>query len=234
MTFLLVFLATLMCVFLLRNPLRKAPVAFYALAVVVDVLFMCGDTLGLPRAVDNVLFMLVHKCALALALFTIVMFIGAFSRESKVRRWLQPVRAELSIVACILSLGHMTVYLANYAIRFLAGAVDGAVFVALVVALVLFALILVLGVTSFQFVKRRMTKASWKRVQLFSYVFFGLTYVHLMLMLLPPALQGGSVAQLSVAVYSVVFAGYAIARLTKAARDRRCLSVKIGEVSRQG
>ena len=92
---------------------------------------------------------------------------------------------------------------------------------ALVVALALLVLLLVLGVTSFGFVERRMRTESWKRLQRWAYVFFGLVYVHLLLMLLPSALHGGLAAQASVAVYSVVFVGYALCRVGRALADKR-------------
>ena len=56
-------------------------------------------------------------------------------------------------------------------------------------------LLVVLGVTSFAFVKRQMSTASWKKVQKLAYPFFGLVYVHPLLMLLPSALHGGLAAQ---------------------------------------
>ncbi len=86
----------------------------------------------------------------------------------------------------------------------------------------LLVLLVVLGVTSFAFVKRQMSTASWKKVQKLAYPFFGLVYVHLLLMLLPSALHGGLAAQASVAVYSVVFVGYALCRVGRGALvDRR-------------
>lgn len=221
MTFLWVLLATTAAVFILRTPLKKYPVAFYVMAAAMVVLFAVEDMLGLSRAVSSILFMLVHKCTLALALFVIVMFIGVFSKTSKVRQWLQPIRAELSIIAWILSLGHMFVYLVAYASRFAAGVVGGSVAVALVVAIVLFALLVVLGVTSLRLVKKRMAKKMWKRVQMLAYPFFALVYLHLMLMLLPPALAGGAAAQCSVGIYAVVFFVYVVARFARAALDRR-------------
>lgn len=117
---------------------------------------------------------------------------------------LKPVRSELSIVAWFLSLGHMAVYLESYLPRLLGGGeIGGNVMGAFVLAVVLLVLLVVLGVTSFAFVKRQMSTASWKKVQKLAYPFFGLVYVHLLLMLLPSALHGGLAAQASVAVYSV-------------------------------
>lgn len=230
MTFAFVLAASTAASFLLRNPMKKLPMLFYTLAVALDVLFFVGSYLPLPQALWSLLLVLMQKCMLPLALFVVVMYIGVFGRDSKVGSWLRPIRAELSIVAWILSLGHMTMYLVSYAPRLFAGRVDGSVLAALVLALVLFALLLVLGITSFNVVKKHMKTNTWKRVQLLAYPFFGLVYVHLLLMLLPSALRGGVPAQISVAVYTVVFGAYAVLRVMRAVRDRRSgAQVEAGE-----
>lgn len=222
MDFAIILVVSVAAVFALRNPLKACPVAFYAAAIAVDVLYMYGVFFGLPRAVWSPLFVLVQKCELALALFAVVMFIGCLNREGRAYRWLKPVRSELSIVAWFLSLGHMAVYLESYLPRLVSGgAVSGNVVGAFVLAVVLLALLVVLGVTSFAFVKRRMSTASWKKVQKLAYPFFVLVYVHLLLMLLPSALHGGLAAQAAVAVYSVVFIGYGLCRVGRALADRR-------------
>ena len=222
MTFALVLLATVAACFALRNPLKACPLAFYLLAAAVDVAFVAGSTLGMPREVWTAFFVLIQKCLLPLALFVVVMYIAVLPRESRACAWLKPVRAELSIVAWILSLGHMAVYLMSYLPRIVAGgAFNGNVMVSFVVAVVLLALLLLLGVTSFQFVKRRMHTETWKKVQRLAYPFFALTYVHLLLMLAPSALHGGIAAGTSVAVYSVVFIGYFVLRPVRAVLDRR-------------
>ena len=134
--------------------------------------------------------------------------------------WLKPVRAELSIVAWLLSLGHVAVYGATYLPRIASGgATNGNVAASFAVAVVLLALLAVLGVTSFNLVKRRMRTETWKKVQKLAYPFFLLTYVHLLLMLAPSALHGGVAATTSVAVYSIVFYG-------SSARRRNAVSAK--------
>lgn len=82
----------------------------------------------------------------------------------------------------------------------------------------------VLGVTSFGFVKKHMRTESWKRLQRWAYVFFGLVYVHLMLMLAPAASRGGEAALVTVAVYTVVFGAYAVLRVRRAFVDRRVVA----------
>ena len=219
MDFLLVLAVACAASVALRHPLHKWPPVFYGLAVVANVAYIVGIEGFLPRAVMGPLTLLMGKCMLSLALFVVVMYIGVFAKGSKAHQWLKPVRAELSIVACILACGHMAVYLASYAPR-LGSAMGVNVLSALAVAVALLVLLLVLGVTSFGFVKKRMRTESWKRLQRWAYVFFGLVYVHLMLMLAPAASRGGEAAVASVAVYTVVFGAYAVLRVRRALLDR--------------
>lgn len=225
MTFLFVLAGAMVFSIVCKRAIKVWPWVFYLLALVLDVLFVIGSFVRLPGPLDDVLFLLLHKCTLATALFVVVMFIGAFRRDGWVAQQFRPIRAELSIMAWLLSLGHMAVYLASYVTRLSSGVAQPNVAAALVVALALFVLLAVLGVTSFNVVKKRMTREGWTRLQRWAYVFFGLVYVHLMLMLLPSALRGGEVAQVSVAVYSVVFLAYAIARIARAVADRKTASV---------
>ncbi len=220
MTLALVLVGTVVFVLVCRRPIKACPLAFYALAVVLDVLFVVGSFVGLPAMLYDVLFLLLHKCTLATALFAVVMYVGVFARDGRVAQYLRPIRAELSIMAWLLSLGHMAIYLSSYASTLALGLPQANVTVALAVALALFVLLVVLGVTSFNAVKKSMKKETWKRVQLLAYPFWGLVYVHLLLMLLPSAVRGGAAAQVSVAVYSVVFLGYAVLRVARALRDR--------------
>ena len=141
------------------------------------------------------LFLLLRKCTLALALFVIVMYVGVFARESKARGDLAPIRAELSIMAWLLSLGHMVVYLMGYAPRIFGGAahaMDARVLGSLALALVLFRPAAGAGRHAlFQSVKRRMTAAGWKAVQRWVYVFFGsATRTSMLLLALPFFLAG--------------------------------------------
>ncbi len=222
MSFLIVFACTAAVCCALRNPLRKVPWLFYLLAIAFDVLYFASGSLGLPQAVDVALLVTMNKCLLPAALFAIVMYIGVFPRSTKARHWLQPLRTPLSIVACILVLGHMVRFFSTYAVRMLgSGAVSANVMASFVIGIALFALLAVLGVTSLNFVRKRMSGHTWKRVQLLSYPFYALVYVHLLVMLGPAALNGGGNAVASIAVYTAVFGAYAVLRVARAARERR-------------
>ena len=221
MEFAIILACTVVACFALRNPIKACPVAFYALAVIVDVVFMAHGIVELPRPMWLALFTLIQKCTLSLAMFIVVMYIGCFSKDSKLTLWLRPIRAELSIIAWLLSLGHMAVYLASYLPRIMGGGPFSLnIMSAFVLALVLFVLLIILGVTSFNFVKKKMDPHGWKKIQKLAYPFFMLTYAHLLLMLLPSALRGGQAAAVTVGVYSVVFIGYAVLRIRRAMIDK--------------
>lgn len=220
MIFAVVLALTVLGCFLFRRAITAHPRLLYGFALAVDAAYLAADYLDAPYWLWSPLFVLVQKCLLSLALFTVVMYIGCFARTSRVALWLRPVRAELSIAACLLAAGHMAAYMGTYLSRLLMGSARGSVMVAFAIALGLLVLLLVLGVTSLQGVKRRMSADRWKAVQRWAYPFFGLIYVHLSLMLAPSALGGGASAQESLAVYTAVFGVYAVARIYRAVVER--------------
>lgn len=221
MSFLLVLACTTTLVFLLKDALTTYALAFYAGAVVLTVLYVGNLFVAYPGIVRSVLFLLMQKCTLALALFIIVMFIGVFRKDSKAGLMLRPMRAELSIMACILCLGHVCVYLTAFVPRFTSGTADVWLWAFIVAAAVLLVLLLMLGVTSLSPVKRRMGAASWVKLQKWSYAFFGLIYLHLAIILLPSALTQGATAATSVVVYTGMFGVYAVLRVCRAVVDAR-------------
>lgn len=217
MFFALVLVCVAVLAWLLSGALHRAPSVFYVIALIVDIVYAAGATglISLPTQVWASFIFLIQKCTIALALFVVVMFIGALSTHSKIGIRMRSARAELSILACILTIGHIVAYLAPFASRVLSGGGSGNVTISFAIAIVMLVLMVALGVTSFEFVKRRMKADSWKKLQRLAYVFFGLTYVHLALMLLPSAVSGGAAAVQSVAVYTVVFLAYAVARVVR-------------------
>ena len=218
MRFALVLICVAVLCFVCKDAVRKAPWVFYALALVLSAMYAVTSYVSFPFWLQQTLFLLMQKGTLATAFFVVVMYIGVFDGFDVVQHRLKPVRAELSIVACILILGHIVKYLVAYLPRL--GVLSPTIVASTWLAIGLFALMLVLGVTSFQVVKRRMPSASWVRLQKSAYVFYGLLYVHLMWTLLPPALHGSATAVQSAVVYTVVFVAYAVLRVGKAVRQR--------------
>ncbi len=222
MELVLTLIVTVVAVFILREPIRQAPWLFYLIALVLDVFLLAGTTMYLPAFWRNLLILTMQRGALGVALFAVVMWIGVLPRGGKISRWLRPIRAELSIIACILIAGHMAIYLGAYFLRFFSGAtIKGQVVAALIIALLLLLLILVLGVTSFRFVKKHMSARNWRRLQKLAYIFYALIFIHMMLMLGDSAMKGGAEAVITLVVYGVVFGGYIIARIWRAVLDKR-------------
>ena len=229
MTFLVVFACTTAVVFALKPAIAKAPAAWYALAAVLVALYLAGTQGLLPAVVKGAVFLLLQKGMLPVALFAVVMFVGVFSRESRVRRHLAPIRAELSIIACILICGHVAAYGMSYVPRVLgAGALNPFLAAGLAVGVALVVLLAVLGVTSLARVKARMSKRRWKSVQKWAYAFFALVYVHIVAMLLPSALSGGAVSVQGVVAYTALFGIYAVARVSRAVVDGKRLPHEVG------
>lgn len=94
----------------------------------------------------------------------------------------------------------------------------------LLVSAVLIALLIPLAITSLNSVKGKMAVTSWKKLQKLSYAFYGLTYVHIVLMLVPTISSTGQRAALSLAVYTVLFGAYAVMRVAKGMRSKRTAS----------
>ncbi len=129
----------------------------------------------------------------------------------------------------------MGIYLAMYLRRVVEGsAFASSTMVALVVAVVLLVLVVVLGATSFRWVKRKMKASSWLALQRLAYVFYGLVYAHLMFMIGPSAFAGAQPALTNAVVYTVLFAVYAFARVWRAAADRRERVKRVDTVRDQG
>jgi DMSO/TMAO reductase YedYZ heme-binding membrane subunit len=206
----------------LRKPIKKAPWLFYLLALALVAYYIYEYFYGNNIFIWRYLLVAVQRGSIALAFLTIVMYIGVLSDDSRLRTYLYPVRQELSIIGCILALGHIIVYISSYIMRFFAGfvATDINIAASLVIAALLALLLVILMVTSFTVVRRRMTAKAWKRVQLLAYPFFLLIYFHLLLLLLPSALTGAPSTLFSILLYTALFGAYLILRLRKYLRTR--------------
>ncbi len=159
----------------------------------------------------------------------IVMFIGALKDGSAIKARLMPIRRQLSIAGCLLAFCHIIYYAWIYIMQIqgILGATTvrpglaANLFVALGISVLVTALLVILLVTSFMFVKSHMHAATWKKVQRFSYVFYALICLHLMMILVPPALAGKTAAAECVIVYAVVFGAYAIMRTRRHLLDKK-------------
>lgn len=221
MNFLFLLIIAAVAAYLLRSPLKAHPSLFYSIAAMLVLLYFFGATFGVPRWLWMPLVDLIQKCELAVALFAVVMLIGCLGKEQTLYRRMKPIRAELSIIACILCLGHMAVYLGSYLPRLLGNAsINSNVAVAFGVAVALFVLLALLGVTSLGIVKRAMSS---RRLDAHP----AIRLLILRSDILPSCAHASSCCptrrrcrQESLFVYTAVFGAYGILRLGKAVAER--------------
>ncbi|MBP1736230.1 MAG: hypothetical protein H6Q60_111 [Oscillospiraceae bacterium] len=209
-----------------RVLIRKRPAVFYAAAVIIAVLVFLATSTGavteLPKWVQYWIVGLFSRGALATALFIFVMYAGALPTGSRLIKVLMPIRAELSILAAILTLCHNATYGTTYFVFMFTkpALLSSNQFAAGVITIILICLMVPLTITSFPAVRKKMKPARWKAFQRSSYLFYGLLYVHVMLLSVPGALAGQTIYSLTVVIYSLVFLGYAAMRVGKALKKR--------------
>lgn len=223
MGFVAILVASCIVVWVVAGSIKSVPWLWYGLACAVDIVYAYGVVFSLPPVVLHVLSPTIQRCLLATSLFVIVMYCGVFPDQSLVRRRLGPIRAELSIIACILAFAHCLNYLDSYlgVLSRNIAVVNGNQLASLVLAIVVFALMVVLGVTSLKKVKQHMRATVWKSVQRSSYVFFALIYVHELLVLYPSAAKGTGDALATCVSCGVVFALYFALRFARYCIERR-------------
>ncbi len=206
-----------------KKPLKAAPWAFYLLAFAVDVVFLSKCLVDIAPEVSRLLHPYMQRCIFPFGLFTVVMFLGALPESSQIRRYLAPVRSHLSVFAGILAAGHFANYLDAYFSKFLAGTVGVklSLLLSFVTSAALLALLIVLVITSLYFVRQKMDPKTWAKVQRLAYLFYGLIYVHLCLVLVPTLGTASQKSLVALVVYTAVFLLYAVLRARKAFADRR-------------
>lgn len=212
--------AAVVFVVLLHRPIRHRPVVFYAAAIGLDLLLVLGHQAGVPVFLWRAVLGFHSRCLFAFSLFVIVMFTGVLRNGSRMKSVLLPIRAELSLIASLLVLGHVVAYASSYANRLLAPASPTAVLASAVAALLVL-LLVPLAITSAKAVKRRMAAGSWRSLQRTAYLFWGLVFAHVLVMLGPSALSGADSARMNILAYFLVFAAYLILRIRRLVLDSR-------------
>ena len=223
MIFIIALLLALAFTLLCGPALRRCPGAFYAGAAIVS-----GAVIALYWAAPEFLPLALRTrlpvClgAFGTACFAVVMYAGALPNGSRLTKVIMPVRGELSIFACLVTLGHNLSFGKNYLTPgYLFSGPVTATKIAAWVSAVLILLMLVLTVTSIKKVRRRFQPKKWKALQRWAYLYYGLTYVHVLLLTIPAVWNGRSGYWLTLLAYSAVFLSYALCRLEKAALVKR-------------
>ena len=205
-------------IYFLKDSLKKYANIFYIGAAVISIAVFLLEFMPMHLFVKNNILGIFAKGSLGTAMFVVVMYTGALPKGNKLIAPLMKIRGELSITAAILVLCHNFTYGMTY-FRMLftkTSLLSATQLAAAVISLVLIAIMIVLTVTSFPSVRKKMQAKKWKQLQRTAYVFYGLMYVHIMLINIPYARLGLGMYVANVVIYSIVFLGYAAMRISKA------------------
>ena len=205
-------------IYFLKDSLKKYANIFYIGAAVISIAVFLLEFLPMHLFVKNNILGIFAKGSLGTAMFVVVMYTGALPKGNKLIAPLMKIRGELSITAAILVLCHNFTYGMTY-FRMLftkTSLLSATQLAAAVISLVLIAIMIVLTVTSFPSVRKKMQAKKWRQLQRTAYVFYGLMYVHIMLINIPYARLGLGMYVANVVIYSIVFLGYAAMRISKA------------------
>ena len=204
-------------IYFLKGSLKKHAGIYYIGAAVISIAVFLIGFLPMPLFLKNNILGIFAKGSLGTAMFVAVMYAGALPKGSKLIAPLMKIRGELSITAAILVLCHNFTYGITY-FRMLfikPEALSATQLTAAIISIILITIMLVLTVTSFQAVRKKMKAKKWKQLQRTAYVFYGLMYVHIMLINIPYARLGLGTYIANVVIYSIVFLGYAAMRIAK-------------------
>ncbi|KHS56230.1 MAG: hypothetical protein E6371_10785 [Terrisporobacter othiniensis] len=239
MNFLISLIAAILLVAIGRNFIKKHANICYILTTVLSVALVVGSYTGviwtMPAWFTTTILPILIKSTFSTAIFVIVMYTGAFKNGSKLIKFLMPIRAELSIIAGILTLAHNISFGKTHFVNLFNAPelMSTNMRAAAGVSIVLIAIMVPLLVTSFRPVRKLMKPKMWKNLQRFAYLFYALIYVHVMLIMVPVALSGDTTYIINVLVYSVVFITYAVMRIAKhfakksSAKSKKTASISI-------
>ncbi|WP_394525180.1 ferric reductase-like transmembrane domain-containing protein [Lacrimispora sp. JR3] len=232
MIFLIALVEALIFVYFFRGAIRKQPGIFYVLSLGIIALMVCYQTFDLYSAWPEWTYIWIvsvfWRGAFPTALFVIVMYLGALNKKSKVVKALMPIRGYLSIIACLMTLAHSFVYGTYYvpAVLHTPQELGTRDIIALIITVPMFVIMIILMVTSFTKVRRRMKPLVWKKIQRLAYPWFALLYLYLMVLLIPNMIDAVNPAYemdlfyrinyvLSILLYTAVFGGYLILKIRK-------------------
>jgi DMSO/TMAO reductase YedYZ heme-binding membrane subunit len=218
--------------FLIFQPwISKHPSIFYGITIAFILLLFASYFTGLyesfPAWFSDSVVMMFARGALSTAVFAIVMYLGVIPVRFAPAGRLMRIRAEMSIIGCILALGHNVYYGMYYFYDLFtkASELELPYLIATVITLILIAIMLPLMITSFRSVRKKMSAPSWKKLQRLAYVFYVLLYIHVMIVLC--ANVRGISSILSIAAYTLVFVPYFVLRLRKNVLQRNARTLRL-------
>lgn len=206
--------------------IKKHAALLYVITVIISAavvgLTAANMTHSFPDWFNTWIWSVLSRGTLGTAFFIIVMYTGALPDKSGAIRRLMPIRAELSIIATILTLAHNISFGLTY-FKFMLFSPDVMPkyqFVAGILSIIMIVIMLPLCITSFKAVRAKMKGITWKKLQRLAYVFYALIYAHVLVLLIPMVKHGNISVVTIIIAYSFIFLLYAAMRISKALKQR--------------
>lgn len=227
MRFLICLIITSILILKFDEFIKENSVRLYWISVIYSLIITIGYAINiglyLPDIVRKILWDPFVSGRVATSLFVLVMYAGALKNNSSIRKKLMAIRGEMSIIAGILTLGHNfatgQVYLGKMMTE--PSKVAGNLKMAAIVSIIMIIVMIPLLITSFYDIRFKMSGKKWKKLQRLSYLFYGLIYVHVLLIYLPISREGDLSAWINVMIYSVIFIVYGAMRIRKSMVRRK-------------
>ena len=220
MTFAVCLAVTLLICLTCDKAIKKYPQFFYIGAALLSVAAYCINEFievrTLSPFVRDYLVPVLTNALLATDFWTVVMFMGALQNGSKLIKKLMPIRGELSIIAALLTVGHIIIYVITYLKRLFSGrnlTFDFIFFV--IVAFILVLIMTPLTVISIKKIRKKFKGKTWKNIQKTAYIFYAAIYLHVILVLWSKVQRGDMIKYIDLAVYTVIFVAYLAMRVRK-------------------
>lgn len=173
--------------YFMGNIIRKKTVYFYS------AIFVLGVVAFIFR--ENSIFDFVNQGFLGFSFFYLVMFAGALSNKSKLRKKLIGIRKEFSILGFI----SITPHAIGKLILIFTGEITYAWF-----GIAAFVIMIPLFITSFTYIRKKMTNKTWKKLQSLAYLVYLSLLIHLII---------NYTQRLALILYIVLFAVYFVFKL---------------------
>lgn len=202
---------------------KKHSVIFYCVTVVLGVVTAVLPDTIFPDWINQLITNYITRGTLATALFVIVMYAVLIPNNSRFKKIFMRLRGEIAIVASLLILSHSFYYGKHYFVLLFtdAGSMSFTELVATIASLVMLLLMFPLTITSFLYIRKRMDAKKWKWLQRWSYLFYGLIYVHVVILFWKHIMLGELSYIIDLCIYTIIFLLYAVLRIQKTLQTRK-------------
>lgn len=227
MKLLLTLLVALIIILLAENSIRKHAAIWYCAAFVLSLICLQLPS-SAPTWLTSFATNIIGRGTLATAIFILVMYARVFPPKSRLFRTLMSLRAPLAIMASFMILLHNGTYFIHYYknIHQRHVAMTFPEIIAAVCTVLMLLLLIPLTITSFNTVRKKMKGITWKKLQRFSYLFYGLIYLHVACLFGAQIARGNKSYQLELAIYTAIFGIYLISRVALYLKNKKKLTAE--------